>query len=250
MKKTKVSYSNSALFFLFLFLQYFSFFVFAEKARDLKEDFKSLGNSPEVSERIKNLNHDQKIRVVQNRLVDRNKRLEIALNYGFNGGSDSYVKTQSLGGFLEFHVNPRWSFGFEYQKSYNQLSPEGKNQFDRALAAQRIDPASPERFPAVDYPLDSNLLKLNFFPIYGKLNFFDMGIAQFDIYMQLGYGSVSLFSGKSNLYSVGLGTGLWINQWITSRLELRYQKYNDLLNSEVRNQSNLQALASMGVLLW
>ncbi len=250
MKKDKISFPHSTLFILILFLQFFGFSVYAEKTKDLKDDFKTLGNSPEVSERIKNLNHDQKIRVVQNRLVDRNNRLELALNYAFNGGSDSYVKTQSLGGFLEFHLNPRWSLGFEYQKSYNQLSPEGKNQFDKALAAQKIDPASPERFPAIDYPLDSNLLKLNFFPIYGKLNFFDMGIAQFDIYMQLGYGSISLYSGKSNLYSVGLGSGVWFNKWITGRLEVRYLKYNDLLNSEVRNQSNLQALASMGVLLW
>lgn len=218
--------------------------------KDLKNDFANLGDSQEVMERVKNLDHQQKVRVVQNRYVDRNHRLELGINYAYNGGGDSYVKTQNLGGILEYHFNPRWSIGLEYQKSYNSLTPEGENQFDKALAAQKIDPASSERFPAVDYPLYSNLVTISYYPIYGKLNLFDSGIAQFDVYTQLGYGNISLYSGNSDLLSLGLGAGIWVSQRITTRLEVRYQKYQDLIQTDDRDQSNLQALASLGVLLW
>lgn len=218
--------------------------------KDLKKEFSTLGDSQEVVERIKNLDNDQKVRVVQNRLVDRNNRLEMGLNYAFSGGGDSYVKTQNLGAKAEYHINPRWSLGLEYQKAYNTLTPEGESQFDKALAAQKIDPASTDRFPAVDYPLNSQLATISFYPIYGKLNLFDSGIAQFDVYAQLGYGSISLYSGKTSLASAGLGTGIWLNQRVTTRLEVRYQKYKDLLKTDDRDQSNIQALASLGVLLW
>lgn len=223
---------------------------FAQTKKSLKKEFSTLGDNQEVVERIRNLDNNQKVRIVQNRIVDRNNRIELGLNYAFNGGGDSYVKTQNVGGILEYHINPRWSLGLQYQKSYNSLTPEGDSQFERALEAQKIDPASTERFPAVDYPLETNLFTVSFYPVYGKLNLFDSGIAQFDVYTQLGYGSISLFSGKSDLYSAGLGAGIWFSPRITSRLEVRYQKYEDLLKTDRRSQTNLQALASIGVLLW
>lgn len=218
--------------------------------KDLKKEFATLGDSQEVVERIKNLDNDQKVRVVQNRMVDRNNRLEMDLNYAYSGGGDSYVKTQNLGAKAEYHINPRWSLGVEYQRAYNALTPEGESQFDKALAAQKIDPASTDRFPAVDYPLNSQLATISYYPIYGKLNLFDSGIAQFDIYAQLGYGRISLYSGSTSLASAGIGAGIWLSQRVTTRIEVRYQKYKDLLKTDDRDQSNLQALASLGVLLW
>lgn len=224
--------------------------VASSSRKDLKKEFATLGDSQEVVERIKNLDNDQKVRVVQNRLVDRNNRLEMGLNYAYSGGGDSYVKTQNLGVKMDYHINPRWSLGLEYQKSYNSLTSEGENRLDRALAAQKIDPASTERFPAVDYPLNSQLATISFYPLYGKLNLFDSGIAQFDVYAQIGYGSMTLNSGSTSLASAGLGTGIWLSQRVTTRLEVRYQKYKDLLKTDNREQSNVQALASLGVLIW
>ncbi|MCB0368013.1 MAG: outer membrane beta-barrel domain-containing protein [Bdellovibrionales bacterium] len=222
----------------------------AQSKKELKSEFSTLGNDQEVIERIKNLDSHKKIRIVQNRLVDRNNRIELGMKYAYNGGGDSYVTSQNLGGQLEYHLNPRWSFGLEFDKSYNTLTPEGQNQFDLALAAQKIDPASTQRFPSVDYPIESQLFTISYYPIYGKLNLFDSGIAQFDVYTQLGYGNITLYSGKTNLTSLGLGVGLWLTQRITSRLEVRYQNYKDLLLTEERNQNNLQALASLGILIW
>ena len=121
----------------------------------LKKQFTGLADNTEMLERIKNMDSEQKVRVVQNRLVDRNLRWELGLNYGFTSGGDAYVNTQNLGAIIDFHINPRWSIGARYQKAYNKLSAEAEAQFERAYQQQQIDPASKERFPQIDYILNS-----------------------------------------------------------------------------------------------
>lgn len=218
--------------------------------KDLKSEFSTLGDNRDVVERVKNMDTNQKVRVVQNRLVDRNNRIELAGNYAFNGGGDSYVKTQNVGARLEYHINPRWSLGLHYQKSYNTLSPEGENQLDAALADQKINPGSTKKYPAIDYTLNTQLATVSFYPIYGKMNLFDTGIAQFDLYIQLGYGKMNLFTGSTDVTSIGIGSGVWLNQRLTTRLEARYQQYEDLLLTDQRKQNNLQVVASLGILVW
>lgn len=218
--------------------------------KDLKNEFSTLGDNRDVVERVKNMDTHQKVRVVQNRLVDRNNRIELAGNYAFNGGGDSYVKTQNVGALLEYHINPRWSLGVQYQKSYNTLTPEGENRLEAALVDQTANKGSTMKYPAVDYPLETQLATISYYPIYGKMNLFDTGIAQFDVYVQLGYGKMNLFSGTSDVTSVGMGSGVWLTQRITTRIEGRYQQYEDLLKSNRRKQSNFQAVASIGILVW
>lgn len=218
--------------------------------KDLKGEFSTLGDNRDVVERVKNMDTHQKVRVVQNRLVDRNHRIELAGNYAFNGGGDSYVKTQNVGALLEYHINPRWSLGVQYQKSYNTLTPEGENRLEAALVDQTANKGSTMKYPAVDYPLETQLATISYYPIYGKMNLFDTGIAQFDVYVQLGYGKMNLFSGTSDVTSIGLGSGVWLTQRITTRIEGRYQQYEDLLKTDRRKQSNFQAVASLGILVW
>lgn len=220
--------------------------------KDLRSEFSTLGDNNDVVERVKNMDSNQKVRVVQNRIVDRNHRIELAGNYAFTGGGDAYVKTQNLGAILEYHINPRWSLGLQYLKAYNALSSEGERILANAKTDQAIDKGSQARYPGVDYPLDSQLATVSFYPINGKMNLFDLGISQFDIYLQLGYGKINLYEGNasSDLLSVGVGSGFWLSQRFTSRLEVRYQQYEDLLLSDKRKQNTLQALASIGILVW
>jgi hypothetical protein len=82
------------------------------------------------------------------------------------------------------------------------------------------------------------------------LNLFDTGIAQFDMYLQLGYGKMNLFTGSTDVTSIGIGSGVWLNQRLTTRLEARYQQYEDLLLTDQRKQNNLQVVASLGILVW
>lgn len=218
--------------------------------RNLKKDFETLGDNQDVVERIKNLDTQQKVRIVQNRIVDRNNRVELGLNYSFLSGGDSYVKTQNGGVSLEYHFNPRWTVGVQYQKSYNTLTSEASNIYDRVQSCQQAGPGCTEKFPAIDYPTQSTMATISYYPIYGKLNLFDAKVAHFDIYVTAGYGRISLLSGSSNLYSGGIGAGFWFSSRLTTRIEARYQRYQDLLLTDKREQGQVQALASIGMLIW
>ncbi len=221
---------------------------FAENS-DLKKEFQTLGDNKDVIERVKKMDSQQKVRVVQNRLVSRTNRIELAFDYGALFGADTYVKTSNLGAQLQYHLTPSWSFGVEYHKSYNNLSSEGQRQYDLAYSCQQQGTCRPT-FAGVDFPLETKMATVSFYPIYGKMNLFDSGIAQFDIYTLLGFGKKTLNSGETDVLAAGLGMGVWINNYVTTRLEVRYESYKDLLNLKERNQNAVTAIASVGLLIW
>ncbi|MEZ4872065.1 MAG: outer membrane beta-barrel domain-containing protein [Bdellovibrionales bacterium] len=103
--------------------------------------------------------------------------------------------------------------------------------------------------PSVDRPLESSYAVLSWYPLYGKLNFFDSSIAQFDIYTLIGGGQVKLDSGSSNSMIYGGGIGVWISQHFSTRLEVNYQTYQDQLQLEPRNQDMLTVMLSLGILI-
>lgn len=217
---------------------------------NLKKEFQTLGDNKAVIERVKKMDSQQKVRIVQNRLVNRNHRIELAANFGSLFGADTYVKTSNLGAQLQYHLTPNWSFGVEYLKAYNSLSAEGQRQYDAAYACQQQGPGCPQRFAGVDFPLETTMATISFYPIYGKLNIFDSAIAQFDVYTLIGYGQKKLNSGTTDSLAAGLGVGIWLNNHFTSRLELRYENYKDMLDIKSRQQNSVTAIASVGVLVW
>ena len=221
----------------------------SQSDKSLKSDFDTLGDNKVFTERVKQMDQEKRVRIVQNRIVDLHNRFELAANYGYNAGGDSYVTTQAIGGILEFHFSPRFSMGVRYQHFYNELTNEGKAQYENARAAQAVDPASAARFAGIDYPEDAGMVTASYSPIYGKLNLFDMSVAHFDIYILGGYGKMQLNSGTSDLYAGGLGAGIWVSQNFSARLEARYESYKDLIGTYDRSQNNIQGMLAIGILL-
>ena len=80
---------------------------------------------------------------------------------------------------------------------------------------------------------------INWYPMYGKINLFDRGIAQFDLYLLGGAGVINLGTGSSTLYTGGAGVGFWWTQHFTTRLEARWQGYRDLNNTRAINETVL-----------
>ncbi len=220
------------------------------QTKSLKNDFKTLGDNEEVIERVQKLDSRQKIRVVQNRMMDRNNRIELAMNFGGVSGGDSYVNTKNLGGMLQYHLTPRWSVGLGYEKAYNDLTIEGSRRYESAFNCQQSDVACAEKFPSVDFPVDTKLASLTFYPVYGKLNLFDSGISQFDLYTSIAYGQKTLNSGVTNVIAGSIGAGIWLNTWLTARIEGRYESYKDLLQTEKRSQSAASVVGSIGAMIW
>lgn len=195
-------------------------------AAHAQSDFDSLGSNEAILKRARSLNTQQQVRIVQKRAVDRDMRFEIGAAYGGSAGGNSYLNTQPIMGMLEFHVNPRFSFGGRYTAYANQLTKEGQSQMDAARAAKDAGQTD-YTVSDIDLPKSSLMGTVSYYPMYGKLNFFDLTVVQFDFYVLAGYGTMEMKSGNSPTWTAGGGVGFWWNKYISSRLEIRQQGYSD-----------------------
>lgn len=200
--------------------------AYAWAEEDLTGKMNALGANKELMKKARAIDPNNRIRVVQNREVDRNMRLEIGVNYGMAAGGDPYVATNVMGGQLDFHITPRFSLGARYINNQNSLNAEGKKVFEAAEIEARNNTTNFRR-PGTDFAKDEWLVVGNWYPIYGKVNWFDAGISQFDIYLLGGAGSINLSSGSAPVYTAGGGMGIWWNQHFATRLEARWQGYQD-----------------------
>lgn len=223
---------------------------------DVLKDFDSLGGNDVLLERAQRLSPDQNIKVVQERTVDRRWRSELQMDLSAHVGGDAYVATQGVGLGYNLHITPRWSIGARGAYYFNRLRDEGRYLIDRALDAEaNASEATKEELkslgliPDIDWPLYSYYGVLNFYPIYGKMNILDLGVAQYDVYILGGAGQVELRRGPSPAFTAGGGVGIWISQYLSSRFEVRWetweaQRYNG------KERMNMTALGlSMGYLL-
>lgn len=211
-------------------------------------DMQSLGSNAESVKRANRLESRSRIAIVQNRSVDRHWRLEVTPTVGAVALGDSYVNTQHAGVNVDLHIMPKVSLGVRYEKAFNQLTQEGKQQFDNARAAYNAGNMN-YKVPQIDYADYSVIGTVNWYMIYGKINFFDISVVQFDIYSLAGAGTMQLASGPTTTYTAGAGIGFWFSQHITSRIELRYQNYSDQVYTGSRNLNLMVANFGLGVLL-
>ena len=235
------------IFKIILFATIISPLCFGSEVSDLKQ----LGTNKGLLKRARKIDPESRYRVVQKRLVDRNTRLELGLSSQLVAGGDAYFDTFNLGAQIDFHINPRWSIGGRYYKSTNTLTKEGLRVHEQAEEDAALGRAA--SFPAIDPPETTLLATLSYYPIYGKLNFFNVKTIQFDIYGLLGAGTIDLIkSGQTLTYTGGMGAGFWFNNRVTARLEVRYQGYQDTLNDDFfqpRQMNLVIAGLTLGILL-
>ena len=181
---------------------------------DLMEDFDSLGGNNILLEKAQALNPETQIEVVQERIVSRHSRHELFPELGYVLGGDAYLSTQYLGVNYNYHFNPRWSAGFRYGNYMNELSSEGEKLIEQF-----------SYIPEMDWPRQSYMAVVNYYPMYGKFSVFGKGIVHFDFYLLAGYGHIELKSGGTGALTAGAGVGFWLSQHLTSRIEARYMSY-------------------------
>ncbi len=219
---------------------------FADEVSDLE----SLGSNRALIKRAQKLDPKSRYRIVQKRLVDRNTRFEISLGGNMVAGGDAYYDTINAGGQIDFHINPNWSLGARYYKSSNSFTKEGLRVHERAELDQQN--GNEGLVPYLDAPDQTILGTIAYYPVYGKLNFFNVKTVQFDVYTMVGAGTISLLeSGNTLAYSAGLGTGFWFNNTVTARIEVNYLGYEDSLNHPEgsRQMNTVNAGITLGFLL-
>ncbi|MCB9027407.1 MAG: outer membrane beta-barrel domain-containing protein [Bdellovibrionaceae bacterium] len=225
---------------------------------DILEDFDSLGTNKVLLEKAQVLVPEKKIEIVQGRIVNRNWRQEFSTDYEVtSSGANPYFFTQALGLSYQLHINPYWSIGLKYNYAFNKLSAEGdkiitdgRSKQDKIIHSDPNSEEKPEPFiPEMNWLKQSYLATVNWYPIYGKFKFLNSGIVHFDIYTHLAIGQAELRFNDSPIYQLGLGTGFWWSQHLSSRLEYKFTTYTaDFYEKEqVQNMGNVSL--SMGYLL-
>lgn len=189
------------------------------RAADIMKDFDTLGGNDVLLETAKALNPEAQIRIVQDRVVSRRSRFEFAPEFSSVLGGDAYNSTQNLGLNVHYHITPQWSLGLKYSYAFNKLKPEGEYLISDTSVEGKA------RIPEIDWPKQEAMLLLNWYPIYGKMNLYDLGVVHFDVYAVAGAGQIELKSGTTTSYTGGGGIGFWISQHLSTRLELRYEGY-------------------------
>lgn len=215
-----------------------------------EDDFDGLGGNKILLEKAQALNPEVETTVVQSRTVSLRNRFEIAPEFAGTFGGDTYVRTQNLGLNVYYHLTPRWAFGAKYKSSYNRLTPEGEAMTERAYQEYLKDPNNPSAvIPEINYPKSEALALVNWSPIYGKINWLDSSVVQFDAYVMLGAGQVQLSSGSTSTYTGGGGVGLWFTPRFSTRLEMAYQRYEASYFNGPINLDLALASVQMGWLL-
>ena len=158
----------------------FSQALFADEVSDLQ----GLGSNSALIKRAQKMDPKSRYRIVQKRLVDRNKRLEFSVGGNIVAGGDAYFDTANVGVQADFHINPNWSVGARYYKSNNVLTKEGQRVHD--IAENNVSNGLDGLVPDLDPPSHAAFGTLTFYPVYGKLNFFNVKTVQFDVYTVFG----------------------------------------------------------------
>ncbi len=215
-----------------------------------EKDLDSLADDQALVERARAMDPKNHVQIVQKRAVDRNLRLELGGNFGYVSGGDSYLSSQNLGAYLDFHLTPHWSLGFRYNNFINQLTSEGAAVYQQARIQQNSH-GSGIQVPGVDSPENTELATVSWYPIYGKMNFFNSWVPHFDVYALAGFGKTQTQTGNnSDTFAGGLGFALWLSQHFSSRLEVRYQSYEDTPYQDITRRENLViGQIAFGVLL-
>lgn len=225
------------LMLMFLFILS-SICVQMRAAAGVLEDFDSLGGNKELLHRAQALNPQTQIDIVQNRIVERSNRHEFYPEYGNVLGGDIYLNTQYLGMGYQYHLNPHWSAGLKYSYYFNELASEGHRLINKF-----------GYIPALDWPKQSLFGTINYYPLYGKFNWFGRGVVHFDFYLLGGWGKVQIKSGETSGMTAGVGAGFWISQYLTTRLEMRYLTYSSDRQSGAKDMKLNVLNMSFGYLL-
>ncbi|TVQ78049.1 MAG: outer membrane beta-barrel domain-containing protein [Bradymonadales bacterium] len=91
-----------------------------------------------------------------------------------------------------------------------------------------------------------------FSPIYGKVSWFTWAVLNFDLYTVAGLGAVrydSQPSGTGFMANVGLGTRLFINDFLSARIEFRDYVYNRSFGDRTKITHNFALTAGLSVLI-
>lgn len=177
------------------------------------------------------------LRVVQNRLFIKDKKLEFSLGYLTSDG-DPFIDTKGLSFLLGFHLSEFFSLNALYFEYFSELNDAHTVLRQSSLAGANSN--NPESYWGGEVSVS---------PLYGKNSFLGKAIFYLDTHLLMGAGSTQIetarpTSEESTLkmksqsvftYHLGIGTQLFMNRWLSARLDYRKMWYREDLYEQYRS---------------
>lgn len=162
--------------------------------------------------------HDKQFEVVQNKLYTKAGRFELSALFGIYQRVD-FQDSKTLGGSLAYHLNDMW--GFEFM-AYSMLNEDSRV----------VEKFKATRGATIEFNEEKNYLggHVMFSPIYGKFSFLGKKISHFDLYISPGFG-VTKTTAYRPTPTIALGQKFWISNSFNVRLEYRFFRYTDRVNT-------------------
>jgi outer membrane beta-barrel protein len=193
----------------------------AKPAADAKKDEEG---SVELRERF----FGADIAVLQRRYFLRRHRVGLAVGGVYNL-NDQLQRHYGAGGALRFHISERHAIGVRGFAYRNQGT-------DLETSVQRDLQVVPER---TDLRYEGQLA-WSYSPIDGKFSYFGLGIAYYDIYLQLGGGVIGTFNSELLPAALaGIGGRVYLTRWLALELEVDDTIYSEPYRSETHIMQNV-----------
>lgn len=162
--------------------------------------------------------HDKEFEVIQNKQYTKAGRLEVSPLFGLYQRVD-FQDTKTVGGSLAYHFSELWGaelMGYHMLNSDSSVLKRFKETRNATIEFNQ------ERF----YFGASAL----FTPIYAKFSFLGKKISHFDLYVSPGIGITRTTEVRPTV-SLGVGQKFWVTPKWNIRLEYRWMRYSDRVNT-------------------
>ena len=193
----------------------------------------------DVLERMDGLKQGSQLKVLENQLFSKSKKLEIRPKYGLNV-SDPYVDVSYYGVALAFYFNE--FFGFEL--GYASVNSEATK-----LNSQLMDqfPDSGDIAALTESFYNFNVLVT---PIYAKASLLSNFILHYDIFLTAGVGQTKTSWESAFTYNYGLGIRMYIFKRLGLVVEARDYIHSEKRKSLVISRHDLLVSAGLSIFLF
>ncbi len=162
--------------------------------------------------------------VVQNRLYSKSGKLELGV-FGGRIDTDPFLDVSVLGGSLGYHFNEFWALQLTGWKSFTSTS----SAYAR-LAAQNAGTNTNELRSFYG-------AEIAWSPIYGKLSVLGKAIVYYDFHLLGGAGITQGENGNSLTGSIGLGQQIYLDDWLSLKIDYRFMPFSENEIEEVQTLS-------------
>lgn len=162
--------------------------------------------------------HDREFEVIQNKLYTKENRIELTPLFGLYQRVD-FQDTRTLGLSAAYHFSDMWGAELMGYKMFTNDS--------HILRTFKETRNATVEFNAERYYAGASAL---FTPVYGKFSFLGKKISHFDLYLSAG-GGVVMTTAMRPAVSAGLGQKFWVSPKWNFRVEYRWMRYNDRVNT-------------------